>query len=175
MWNSIPGCWNHDLNRRQLLNQLSHPGIPSIIKDLKLHWHAKKGTQTNISSWQHRAVIIGVTGTDNEVVCVGWGWWHRRRCSASSPPVAHLSSSRKLPTALTCHNHHMGDAATPRSQSCPQPLAECTQLYSGTPVSSTQTWNSPVCQKAPGFLLLLPKLHWPKAFMRNAECYVMNG
>ncbi|XP_059274515.1 zinc finger protein 736-like [Mustela nigripes] len=25
MWDSIPGRWDHDLSRRQLLNQLSHP------------------------------------------------------------------------------------------------------------------------------------------------------
>ncbi|XP_059042435.1 thyroid transcription factor 1-associated protein 26 isoform X2 [Mustela nigripes] len=30
MWDSIPGRWDHDLSRRQLLNQLSHPGIPGI-------------------------------------------------------------------------------------------------------------------------------------------------
>ena len=28
MWDSIPGRWDHDLSRRQLLNQLSHPGVP---------------------------------------------------------------------------------------------------------------------------------------------------
>uniref|UniRef100_A0A8C7BZA6 KRAB domain-containing protein n=1 Tax=Neovison vison TaxID=452646 RepID=A0A8C7BZA6_NEOVI len=29
MWDSIPGCWDHDPSRRQLLNQPSHPGIPN--------------------------------------------------------------------------------------------------------------------------------------------------
>ena len=28
MWDSIPGRWDHDLSRRQLFNQLSHPGVP---------------------------------------------------------------------------------------------------------------------------------------------------
>ena len=28
MWDSISGRWDHDLSRRQLLNQLSHPGVP---------------------------------------------------------------------------------------------------------------------------------------------------
>ena len=34
MWDSIPGRWNHDLSRRQLLNQLSHPGVP-LLRILK--------------------------------------------------------------------------------------------------------------------------------------------
>ena len=31
MWDSIPGRWDHDLSRRQLLNQLSHPGVPITV------------------------------------------------------------------------------------------------------------------------------------------------
>ena len=31
MWDSIPGRWDHDLSRRQLLNQLSHSGVPVFI------------------------------------------------------------------------------------------------------------------------------------------------
>ena len=27
---SIPGPWDHDLSQRQMLNQLSHPGAPSV-------------------------------------------------------------------------------------------------------------------------------------------------
>ena len=27
-WSSIPGPWDHDLSRRQTLNQLNHPGAP---------------------------------------------------------------------------------------------------------------------------------------------------
>ena len=29
MQGSIPGLWDHDLSRRQMLNRLSHPGTPS--------------------------------------------------------------------------------------------------------------------------------------------------
>ena len=34
MWDSIPGPWDHDLSRRQVLNHLNHPGAPqeNIIK-----------------------------------------------------------------------------------------------------------------------------------------------
>ena len=29
MWGSIPGSWDHDSNRRQMLNRWSHPGTPN--------------------------------------------------------------------------------------------------------------------------------------------------
>ena len=32
MWGSIPGPQDHDLSRRQMLNQLHHPGIPPKIE-----------------------------------------------------------------------------------------------------------------------------------------------
>lgn len=54
-----------------------------------------------------------MTGTDDEVVHIGGGWWHRSRCSASSPPAPHLSSARNLLPALTCHNCHTGHIASP--------------------------------------------------------------
>ena len=53
-------------------------------------------------------------------------------------------------TTLTQETH-----SHPWSPPCPHPAAECIQLSSGTPVSFTQTWNSPVSCKAPGFPLFL--------------------
>lgn len=47
------------------------------------------------------------------------GWWHRRRCSASSPPGPHLSSARNLLTALTCHNCHRRDSEPPPEPALP--------------------------------------------------------
>jgi len=32
---SIPGSWDHDLSRRQLLNRLSYPGAPKLDCFLK--------------------------------------------------------------------------------------------------------------------------------------------
>ena len=31
MWGSIPGPWDHDLSQRQMLNQLNHPGAPTLL------------------------------------------------------------------------------------------------------------------------------------------------
>ena len=31
MWGSIPGLWDHDLTRGQMLNRLSHPGVPGCF------------------------------------------------------------------------------------------------------------------------------------------------
>ena len=41
MWDSIPGPWNHDLSWRQMLNWLSHPGVPAntiLIPNSKLFY-----------------------------------------------------------------------------------------------------------------------------------------
>ena len=35
MWGSIPGPWDHDLNRRQMLNPLSHVDTPTTLNSLK--------------------------------------------------------------------------------------------------------------------------------------------
>ena len=35
-WGSMPGRWDHDLNRRQTPNQLNHPGAPYLGCLLKL-------------------------------------------------------------------------------------------------------------------------------------------
>ena len=38
MWDSIPGPWDHSLNRRQMLHDLSHSGAPSIQLLISESW-----------------------------------------------------------------------------------------------------------------------------------------
>ena len=44
MWDLITGPWDHDLSRRQTLNQLNHPGTPATLhfKNLIHAWYPEQ-------------------------------------------------------------------------------------------------------------------------------------
>ena len=68
MWGLIPGPWDHDLSWRQMLNQLSHPGIHVFLflsfldssmcsQSLELLIHPKgspKSVTILLSLWEHK-------------------------------------------------------------------------------------------------------------------------
>ena len=61
IWGSIPGPWDHDLSRRQMLNRLSHPGIPRFsLTILRQQGSWKKKKKTHLSMFiLNRAFTLG--------------------------------------------------------------------------------------------------------------------
>ena len=145
----------------------------STTSGLKLHTHARKEAPANISAWQLWLPELEWQG-QTMILCV--------LAEAGGPeegtrPALHLClncpqpGTSSQPSPVTTFTWET--TATPGARPAHTLLQNALSSPLG-PVTSTQTWNPHLLQSS-RIPPLLPQLHWPKAFLRKGEGYLMNG
>ena len=101
MWGSVPGCWDHDLSQRQMLNQLSHPGapIPVVLTSsghISMPWPRIVTGDVRNPCILTQGLCIAFRATANQIHCL---FFNRAACSLllSCESSLYILDARPLP------------------------------------------------------------------------------